>query len=123
MEQVNKKIITISSKRQITIPQKFYDSLGFAGSAECIAKDGGIFIKPLHEDADTVDFSAEILADLIDQGYTGKELLHKFVETKKKIRPAVEKMIKDAETVIYDESSKCSLDDLFAAEESPEYGK
>ena len=87
--------------------------MGFAGSAECIAKDGGIFIKPLHEDADTVDFSAEILADLIDQGYTGKELLHKFVETKKKIRPAVEKMIKDAETVIYDESSKCSLENTF----------
>ena len=55
------------------------------------------------------NFSVEILADLINQGYSGEELLNKFIEVKGKIRPAVERMIEDAKTT----SSKCSLEELF----------
>lgn len=40
------KIISISSKRQITIPQKYFEVLGFDGEAECILQNGGIFFGP-----------------------------------------------------------------------------
>ena len=87
----NRKIISISSKRQVTIPQNFFENLGFQNEAECILKDGGIFIKPVRIMED--DFSEEILADLIAQGYLGDQILKKFKERRKQIRPAVEKMI------------------------------
>ena len=38
-----RKIISVSTKRQVTIPQKFFDMLGFQNEAECILKDDGIF--------------------------------------------------------------------------------
>ena len=66
------------------------------------------------------DFSVEILADLITQGYSGKELLDKFIEMKNKIRPAVKRMIKEADELIHDESSRCPLDDLFTIEDNPD---
>lgn len=34
--KMNRKILSISSKRQITIPQKFYQALGFGSEAECM---------------------------------------------------------------------------------------
>ena len=34
--KVDRKVLSISSKRQITIPQKFYQTLGFGNEAECI---------------------------------------------------------------------------------------
>ena len=32
---MDRKIVSISSKRQITIPQKFFNLLGFGNEAEC----------------------------------------------------------------------------------------
>lgn len=42
------------------------------------------------------DFTTEILADLIKQGYSGNELLEKFKEMKATIRPAVKRMLNEA---------------------------
>ena len=36
---MDRKIISISSKRQITIPQKFFNLLGFENEAECVASN------------------------------------------------------------------------------------
>lgn len=35
---MNGKILSISSKRQITIPQKFYQALGFGSEAEYVVR-------------------------------------------------------------------------------------
>jgi len=106
------KRVTISVKRQFTIPQKYYESLGFESDAECILQDGGIFIRPLRNEPS--DFSEEILADLVAQGLSGQELLARFKEQTRKIRPAVRKMIEEADEAAKSESGKRSLDDLFA---------
>ena len=37
-KKMNRKILSISSKRQITIPQKFYQTLGFGDEAECVMR-------------------------------------------------------------------------------------
>lgn len=36
--KMNRKIFSISSKRQITIPQKFYQALGFGSEAEYVVR-------------------------------------------------------------------------------------
>ena len=81
------KIISISSKRQITIPQKYFEVLGFDGEAECILQNGGIFLRPVRMDGN--EFAEQILADLIEEGYSGTELLARFKAQSRKIRPAV----------------------------------
>lgn len=96
MPQVaDRKRVAISVKRQFTIPQKYYESLGFESDAECILQDGGIFIRPIRNESS--DFSEEILADLVAQGLSGQELLSRFKEQTKKVRPAVQKMIDEAD--------------------------
>ncbi|MEA4847868.1 MAG: hypothetical protein VB106_11610 [Clostridiaceae bacterium] len=46
---LNKKRITISAKRQITIPQKFFEMLDFGGEAECILRGKELIIRPIDE--------------------------------------------------------------------------
>lgn len=107
----DRKRVTISVKRQFTIPQKYYESLGFESDAECILQDGGIFIRPLRNAGS--DFSEEILADLVAQGLSGQELLARFKEQTKKVKPAVRKMIDKADEVVKSGVGKRSIDELF----------
>lgn len=60
------------------------------------------------------EFSEEILADLIAQGYSGEELLGKFKEQSRKIRPAVEQLIAEADEIARSGKST-SMDELFGA--------
>ena len=42
---MNRKTIKISEKRQITIPQKYYEKLGFTNEAECRRSTSGTVSK------------------------------------------------------------------------------
>ena len=109
------KRIKISSKRQITIPQQFFDSLGFADEAECSLKDGALIIRPVRQNGG--EFAEQILADLLAQGYQGDELLAKFKEAQSKVRPAVERMIQEADALAMKKDGGVSLEELFDAED------
>lgn len=109
------KRIKISSKRQITIPQQFFDSLGFADEAECSLKDGALIIRPVRQNGG--EFAEQILADLLEQGYQGDELLAKFKEAQSKVRPAVERMIQEADAFAMKKDGGVSLEELFDAED------
>ena len=109
------KRIKISSKRQITIPQQFFDSLGFADEAECSLKDGALIIRPVRQNGG--EFAEQILADLLAQGYHGDELLAKFKEAQSKVRPAVERMIQEADAFAMKKDGGVSLEELFDAED------
>ena len=111
-----RKIISVSSKRQLTIPQKYYDLLGFDNEAECVLHDDCILIRPL-QNINTSEFSEQILADLISQGYEGARLLSAFKEYSKSIRPAVKKLIDEADELAKKEKSGISMDELFGKEE------
>ena len=87
--------IAISKKNQITIPQAVVDKLGFKDRAEYIVSGGQFILKPARDDTGDY-FSEEILADLIDQGYTGAELLARFKDVKKHVPAAVQLMIEEA---------------------------
>ena len=87
------KRISVSKKRQITIPKKFYEQLNIQDEVECILKDGALVILPVRKET---EFAEEILKDLIDQGLSGQELLEEFKKTRTRIRPAVKLMIEEA---------------------------
>ena len=59
------------------------------------------------------EFDEQILADLISQGYSGGELLAKFKEMRRKIRPAALRLIDEAEKAARGEGEYSTLDDLF----------
>ena len=110
---MERKIISISSKRQVTIPQKYFELLGFDDEAECILQDGGVFIRPVRIGGN--ELSEQILADLIAEGYSGTELLERFKEQSRKVRPAVENMIAE-EDRIAKEGTSIPMEELFGTE-------
>ena len=113
---MNRKTIRISEKRQLTIPQKFFEALGFTTEAECILRGSELVLRPVKEPSGG-EFAEQILADLIAQGLTGDQLLAEFKKTQKKVRPAVEAMLTQAEQAAHGESESYSYDDVFGAEE------
>jgi bifunctional DNA-binding transcriptional regulator/antitoxin component of YhaV-PrlF toxin-antitoxin module len=113
---MERKIINVSGKRQITIPQKFYEALGMGAQVECIMGNDAIIIRPFQERGGS-EFASEILADLIEQGLCGQELLDKFNEMSRKVGPAVERLISEADKLARNHSKGPSLDDIFGAED------
>jgi len=110
-----RKIISVSVKRQLTIPQKYFDALGFSDEAECILHKGGLLVRPIRNN-ESGEFSELILADLISQGYEGAVLLEKFKEYSKAVRPAVESIIQEAEEYVRSGNGEIARDELFGSE-------
>ena len=77
------QIIKISSKRQVTIPAKIYQEVGYKEYALCTWTDEGMFLQPL--DVDDDDVTVDILRFLVAEGYEGESLIEKYQEVKKKI--------------------------------------
>ena len=113
---MDKKIVSISSKRQITKPQKFFAMLGFSDEAECIVRGNELVIRPARQNAGG-EFAEQILADLIAQGLEGAELLKQFKAKQAKVRPAVEAMIAEAEEAAHGSGDYSTYDDIFGDEE------
>lgn len=113
---MDKKIVSISSKRQITIPQKFFSLLGFNTEAECLIRGNELVLRPAKQNAGG-DFAEYILADLIAQGLSGDALLCAFKKEQAKVRPAIETMIAEADEVATDKGKYATYDDIFGTEE------
>ncbi len=94
---MERRRINISSKRQITIPVKYYEALGLSKELECIYANDMLILTPVRKDDPA--FAEEILSDLIKEGYSGDKLLTEFKKTNRKIRPAVEKLIEEADEI------------------------
>lgn len=95
------KRVKISKNGQISIPKEFYDALDFKDEAvvEFIGK--AIVVLPdetvnFLEDIEEIDFSVDILRDLISQGYEGEELIQKFIQIKKEIPKALQRVKQEA---------------------------
>lgn len=110
------KRVSISSKRQITIPQKFFSMLGFDTEAECYVRGNELVIRPLKKQ-NGGEFAEQILADLIGEGLSGEKLLNEFKKAQQKVRPAVEAMLIEAEKAANGETEVFSYEDVFCAED------
>lgn len=112
----DKKRLSISSKRQITIPQKFFTMLGFSDTAECVVRGNELVIRPVKQESGG-EFAEQILEELIAEGFSGEELLTEFKIRQAKIRPAVEAMIAEAEEVAAGNGEYATYDDVFGSED------
>lgn len=112
-KQIEKRRISISSKRQITIPVKYYDSLDLEGELDCIYTKDMLILIPVKKE--TSAFAEEILQDLIKQGFTGEELLAEFKKINRKVKPAMEKLIEEADKIARESSVNYvdPTDDIF----------
>lgn len=113
---MDRKIVSISSKRQITIPQKFFEALHFADEAECVVRGNELVIRPARTNAGG-EFAEQILADLIASGLSGDELLREFKNKQAQIRPAVEAMLAEAHEVALGTGEYYTYDDVFGSED------
>lgn len=109
---MERKRLSISAKRQITIPQKFYTMLGFDAEAECLVRNGELIIRPIKESSGG-DFAEQILADLLAKGYSGSALLDEFKKAQRKVRPAVEELLISAENIASGKGEYYSYDEVF----------
>ena len=110
------KRVSISSKRQFTIPQKFYSELGFDRDAICTMADGMLIIQPAPR-VPGGEFAENILAELVDEGYSGQELLNEFKERQAKIRPAVEVLLEKARDAACGKGKYATYDEIFGSED------
>lgn len=113
---MNRKILSISSKRQITIPQKFYQALGLGDEAECVMRGNELVIRPVKV-IPGGEFVEQILEELISEGLSGDELLSKFKERQAAVRPAVEAMLSDAEDASAGSDEFATYEDVFGTED------
>jgi bifunctional DNA-binding transcriptional regulator/antitoxin component of YhaV-PrlF toxin-antitoxin module len=115
--QMEKRRINISSKRQITIPAKYFDSLGLDKELDCIYSKDMLILLPVKKEDPA--FAEEILQDLIEQGFSGEKLLTEFKKANRKVRPAVEKLIEEADEIAKAASVNYidPTDDIFGDEE------
>lgn len=88
------KIISISSKNQITIPKKLMEFLGFGKEARIKTDGNSLIITPLKED--NFNFSDLILEDLVKEGYEGQALIDEFRCRTANVKPAINKLINEA---------------------------
>lgn len=110
-----KKRITVSQKRQITIPIDFYNSVGIDKEVECFVQNNSIVIRPVQESSG--EFDEQILADLISQGVAGQDLLNRFKERRRQIGPAVERLLDDARFAAKEQGPSSTYADVFVPEE------
>ena len=110
------KRVTISSKRQFTIPQKFFSELGFDREAICTIQDGKLIVIPASH-LSGGEFAEQILAELIAEGLSGEELLNEFKVRQSKVRSSVDSMLDDAQKVAEGNTDYMSYNDVFGTED------
>lgn len=109
------KRISVSRKRQITIPLEYCKALNIENEVECIMKNNSIIIRPVI-DTSQDNFADLILEDLIKEGYKGKKLLEEFKIRKEKIRYAIKDMQEEADKVAEDETPYRTMEEIFNEE-------
>ena len=116
MAVAEQKRVTITSKRQFTIPQKFYEALDFGRDALCTLGQGMLIIQPAPPSTGGGEFAEQILADLIAEGYTGQDLLDEFKTRQAKVRGTVEAVLEAAKAAAHGDGESYSYDDVFGEE-------
>jgi len=111
---LERKIINVTGKRQVTIPLKFYERLHLGKEVECFLTNDSIVIRPLSASND--NFTMEILKDLVSQGYGGDELIKKFAEQRDNIQRAVSTLIDEADEIAAGKRKGATTKDIFGEE-------
>ena len=111
----SRRRVRVSQQRQVSIPKDFHQALGLDDEAVMEFTGKEIIIRPAT--FEEVDFSENILQELIAQGYSGAELLIEFKKAKSNIPLALQALKEEtmAQPVI-----RGSLDDYLDSLEDEE---
>jgi bifunctional DNA-binding transcriptional regulator/antitoxin component of YhaV-PrlF toxin-antitoxin module len=113
---MERKRIAVSGKRQITIPMEFFTQLGIDKEVECYVRNGSMIIKPAATESGG-EFAEQILADLIAQGLQGDALMARFKEMNRAMRPAIERLIEEADDIASGKIASATMDQVFGGED------
>ena len=111
---MERKIINVTGKRQVTIPLKFYEKLNFGREVECYLTDSAVVLRPFSTSDD--GFTMEILRDLVSKGYSGEELIAKFAEQRASLRKAIGLLIGEADEIAEGKREGAETKDIFGEE-------
>ncbi len=112
---MNRKTIRISEKRQLTIPQKFFEALGFSTEAECILRGNELCCARSGNKeavicrADPCGFNCP--------GVQRRSASDRIQENAEKGPPGRRRMLTQAEQAARGESESSSYEDVFGTEE------
>ncbi len=120
LERKNKtmktKKISVSEKRQITIPKDFFDALNIGKEIECGMVDNYIIIKPIQENF-TDEFSEYILQDILKEGYKDKDILEEFKKRRNELKKAAKEFNNDIDDEIKNISNLKGINEVFGSDE------
>lgn len=114
--KVKPKKISVSVKRQITIPIEYYNALNIGDEVECIMVDDSIVIKPV-KDNSLDEYSEFILKDIIEEGYKKEEILEEFRKRRNELKYAAKEMVKEMDKVAEESEKYATMEDIFGEEE------
>lgn len=97
VEHVEWKRARVSSKRQVTIPQKFFEEAGIEDEVEFGLRGNNIIIRPVRVNKGGDQFADLILADLIKEGCPVDQLVEKLRERQAEIQNAAKNLIEEAQ--------------------------
>ena len=95
----DQKVVKVSSKRQFTIPKKYFDALKIGNKVVCYPEGDKLVIEPTGED-DFWDFSTKILTELVKENYSGEGLLQEFEKRKQNTVAALDQMTEESRNEI-----------------------
>lgn len=111
-KSMKSKRISVSEKRQITIPKEYYDALNIGNEIECSIMDNCIIIKPVTENS-LDEFSEYILQDIIKEGYTNEDILKEFKKRRDNLKKATNLFKKSIEKEIENTETLPTIEDVF----------
>ena len=111
---MERKIINVTGKRQITIPLRFYEKLRLGKEVECLLTEDAVVIRPLSSADD--NFTMEILKDLVSLGYSGDDLLDEFAKQRSNIKKGISVLIKEADEIAAGKRTSVTTKDIFGEE-------
>lgn len=114
--KVKSKKISVSVKRQITIPIEYYNALNIGDEVECMMVDDSIVIKPVKENS-LDEYSEFILKDIIEEGYKKEEILEEFKKRRNELKHAAKKMVEEMDKVAEEPEKYATMKDVFDEEE------
>lgn len=110
------KKISVSIKRQITIPIEYYNALNIGDEVECTMIDDSIVIRPIRNNS-IDEYSEFILKDIIEEGYKKEEILEEFKKRRNELKYAAKEMIKEMNAVAEESEKYVTMNDVFGEEE------
>lgn len=115
VERMEWKRARVSQKRQVTIPLKLFEQVGIKDEVEFGVSGNNIIMRPVRENSGNDYFADLILADLIQEGFTGEKLLIKFREKQAEYNTAIKSLIAESKEVArsYKGNSDKETEELF----------